>query len=147
MSSRSEAATATLQKTLRIPRETAEAVEQLAEESGRDFSGVANDLLAEGVKMRRTPGIIFADGPSGRRARIAGTGVDVWELIASYVSVDRNMDRLRVAYHWLSGPQLRAALGYYAAYPAEIDQLIVRNDRWTKSELTRQYPSLDADLG
>ena len=39
----------------------------------------------EAEKMRRVPGIVFADGPTGRRARITGTGIDVFELISGYL--------------------------------------------------------------
>jgi uncharacterized protein (DUF433 family) len=92
--------------------------------------------------MRRCPGVVFADGPSGRRARIAGTGLDVWEVVAAYKGLDRDLDRLREAYHWLSDGHLRAALGYYAAYPEEIDRQIARSESWTPDQLTQRHPSL-----
>jgi uncharacterized protein (DUF433 family) len=137
---------ATVQKSLRIPEDIARAIEESAESSGRDFSAVANDLLAEAIKMRRCPGIVFADGPTGRRARIAGTGVDVWEVVATYKnSVGSDLERLRRAYHWLSEAQLRAALGYYAAYPEEIEAQIRRNEAWTRERLAERYPALAAD--
>jgi uncharacterized protein (DUF433 family) len=134
----------TVQKSLRIPNEVARVIEDLAEASGRDFSSMANELIAEAVKMRRCPGIIFADGPSGRRARVAGTGLDVWEVIATYKSVDRDPERLRQAYHWLSDGHLRAALGYYAAYPEGIERQIARNEAWSPDELAGRHPSLVA---
>jgi uncharacterized protein (DUF433 family) len=112
-----------------------------ASEGFFSFSG-GIELLAEAIKMRRCPGIVFADGPAGRRARIAGTGLDVWEVIATYQSVGREIARVRQAYHWLSDPQLRAALGYYAAYPDEIDRRIALNERWTEERLLAQHPSL-----
>ena len=130
----------TVQKSLRLPKEIAKAIEELAEVSAQDFSAAAIELLTEAIKMRRCPGIVFADGPTGRRARIAGTGLDVWEVIATYQSVDREVGRLRDAYHWLSDPQLRAALGYYAAYPDEIDRRIALNERWTEERLLAQHP-------
>lgn len=136
---------ATLQKSLRIPDEIAKAIEETAEASGRDFSAVANELLAEALKLRRCPGMLFADGPAGRRARIAGTGLDVWEVIATYRSLGKDRQRLQQAYHWLSESQLRAALGYYAAYPEEIERQIARNDAWTKERLAQKYPSLASD--
>lgn len=134
----------TVQKSLRIPEEIAKAIDESAESAGRDFSAVANELLAEAVKMRRCPGIVFADGPTGRRARIAGTGLDVWEVIATYKSLEGDPERLRRAYHWLSEPQLRAALGYYAAYPEEIEAQIRRNEAWTRERLAERHPSLAA---
>jgi uncharacterized protein (DUF433 family) len=134
----------TVQKSLRIPGDVAQAIAEAAEAAGRDFSAVANELLVEAVKMRRCPGVVFADGPSGRRARIAGTGLDVWEIIAAYQSLDRDFARLLATYHWLSEVQLRAALGYATAYPAEIEQQIARNTAWTLERLTDRYPSLVA---
>ena len=135
---------ATVQKSLRIPAEIVKAIGELAEASGKDFSAMAVDVLAEGVKMRRCPGIVFVDGPAGRRARILGTGLEVWEIIATYKSLDRDLTHLREAYHWLAEPQLRAALGYYAAYPDEIDRHIASNEHWTKERLLAVYPSLVA---
>ena len=132
----------TVQKSLRLPKETAKAIEEFAEVSGQDFSAAAIELLTEAIKMRRCPGIGFADGPTGRRARIAGTGLDVWEIIATYLSLGREIGRLRQAYAWLSDPQLRAALGYYTAYPDEIDRRIALNERWTEERLLAQHPSL-----
>jgi hypothetical protein len=35
--------------------------------------------LVKAVKMENHPGIIFADGATGRRARVSGNGIDVWE--------------------------------------------------------------------
>ena len=133
-----------VQKSLRIPEEIATAIQEAAEAAGRDFSAVANEFLAESVKMRRCPGIVFADGPTGRRARLAGTGLDVWEVIATYQSLDRDRGRLQAAYHWLTEPQLRAALGYYAAYLDEIEQQIARNAGWTPERVAQRYPTLVA---
>ncbi len=132
----------TVQKSLRIPAEIARAIEEAAEDAGRDFSTMANELLSESIKMKRCPGIIFADGPSGRRARVAGTGLEVWEVLATYKSLKKSLARLRQAYHWLSDHELRAALAYYAAYPGEIDQQIQRNERWSKKQLAKMLPLL-----
>ena len=135
----------TVQKSLRIQKDIARAIQESAESSGKDFSSVTNELLAEAVKVRRCPGILFADGPSGRRARIAGTGIDVWEGIDAYHGVGRKWARLRKSYHWLSEAQLRAALGYFTAYPDEIDRQITRNEAWTKERLAGRHPTLAAD--
>jgi uncharacterized protein (DUF433 family) len=133
---------ASTQKSLRVPEEVARAIEAMAESARRDFSSVANEMLEEAVKMRRCPGITFADGATGRRARVAGTGLDVWEVIATYESLERDVERLRSAYDWLSELQLRAALGYYAAYPKEIEEHIARNQAWTRERLAQQHPTL-----
>ncbi|MBM4404667.1 MAG: DUF433 domain-containing protein [Chloroflexi bacterium] len=134
----------TIQKSLRVPQEVAEGIEGLADAAQRDFSSLTNELLEEALKMRRCPGIWFAEGPSGRRARIADTGLDVWEVIAAYKHMSSSWPRLRKAYDWLTQAQLRAALGYYAAYPDEIERALTRNVSWTKERLGKQHPSLRA---
>jgi len=131
-----------VRKSIRIPEDLVRLVEDLAKMSGRDFTTTANELLNEALKMRRFPGIIFADGPAGRRARIAGTGLEVWEVIAAYRSVDREAARLREAFPWLPEPALPATLAYYAAYPDEIDQRIAASERWTIEELKVRHPAL-----
>jgi uncharacterized protein (DUF433 family) len=90
--------------------------------------------------MRHCPGIIFSEGIRGLRARIAGTGIEVWEIISTYRSFGKDMSRLKKAYHWLSEEQLRMALGYFQTYPEEIDQLIEQNERWTEGKLKERYP-------
>ena len=103
----------TIQKSLRLPRETALEIEKISQDTGRDFSAVTKDLLAEAIKTRRCPGIVFTEGVSGRRAKIAGTGIDVWEIVATHQSVDQNFKRLETAYHWLTQQELKSAIGYY----------------------------------
>ena len=129
-----------IQKSLRLPPETLHEIERMSRETARDFSSVTIDLLSEAIKMRRNPGILFAEGVSGRRARVAGTGIEVWEIVANYKNLGTHFNRLRKTYHWLTVEQLRAALGYYAAYPEEIDRLIEQNENWSQQEVKGRYP-------
>ena len=131
-----------VQKSLRLPEETVKEIDKLAEERGEDFSTTAKNLLEEAIKTRRCPGIIFASGVSGRRARVAGTGIEVWEIIVQYNSLKRDQKRLQQAFDWLTPGQIKAVLGYYAAYPAEINALIARNEQWTEETLEKRYPAL-----
>ena len=130
------------QKSMRIPEKMLKEIEEIARESGKDFSAMAKELLEEAVKMHRCPGIVFSEGVSGKKARIAGAGLEVWEVIANYKSVGENFERLKTTYHWLSELQLRAALGYYGAYPDEIEELIEKNERWTSDAIRKKHPFL-----
>ena len=132
----------TIQKSIRLPEEAVHDIETLAEIIGKDFSGLAMDLLVEALKMRRCPGIIFADGPAGRRARIAGTGIDVWELLAAFKGMKEDYEQLKEAYHWLSDAQIRSALSYFALYPGEIEAIIDQNERITESQVLKRFPFL-----
>lgn len=73
--------------------------------------------LDEGL---RVPGIIFANGPTGRRACIAGTGIDVFEVVGTYRAVGENRRKLAERYDWLTPDQIDAALAYANAFPAEL---------------------------
>lgn len=132
----------TVQKSIRIQEKTLKEVEQIARETGKEFSTVANELLEEAVRMQRCPGIVFTEGTTGRRARIAGAGIEVWEVIATYKGVNKDFKRLCSAYHWLKEQQLRAAIGYYAMYLGEIDNLIKQNEVLTSDNLRKRYPVL-----
>lgn len=110
----------------------------------KTFPPFTKELLEGAIKMHRCPGIAFGEGVSGRRARIAGTGIEVWEIIANYKSVDKDFKRLITIYHWLTEIQLRAALAYYTAYHDEIEDLIARNESWTRESVQKRYPFLTA---
>lgn len=133
-----------IQKSVRLPAETLKEIEQMVKETGMDFSSITKDLLTEAIKIRRCPGIVFAEGVRGRRARVAGTGIEVWEVIATNRSVGDNFKRLKKAYQWLSPDQLRAALVYYSIYPEEIDRQIEKNESWDVKKVRERYPFLDS---
>jgi len=135
-----------IQKSIRLPEEAVHDIENLAKTIGKDFSGLARDLLIEAVKMRKCPGIVFTDGPAVRRARIAGTGIDVWELIAAFKGMKEDYEKLKVAYHWLSDAQIRSALSYFALYPKEIEEIVDQNERTTEARILKRFPFL-AKLG
>src|SRR5664279_126003 len=96
----------TVQKSLRMQDTLAQAITDAAEATGRDFTAIATELLSEAIAMRQCPGIAFMDGATGRRAILAGTGVDVWEVVYVYEYADRNFDELRQAFSRLTEPQL-----------------------------------------
>lgn len=94
----------------------------------------------EAEKMRRVPGIVFADGPTGRRARIAGTGIEVFDVIPVYKDTGNSWEALKAAFHWLSDDQLRAAVAYYEAYLEEIDARLAREEMLTSEYVWAKYP-------
>jgi hypothetical protein len=76
------------------------------------------------------PLVRFAEGPSGRRARLIG-GPDVWEVIA--VARDNDGDlRETASYLELALGLVQAAATYYGAYPEEIDERIELGRRQTE---------------
>lgn len=125
---------------IRLPEELAEEVEREQERTGKNWSQVVAELLEEAVKMRRAPGIVFRSGPTGRRAAVAGTGLDVWEVIAVYRHHDEEWERLVEEFSWLEPAQLRAALSYYELYPEEIEARLRREEEWSPERLYERHP-------
>lgn len=103
-------------------------LERRSKELGEPKSRVAERLIDEGLRMEELPGIVFRDGPAGRRASLQ-TGPDVWEVIADLQRAKRHTDPVEagVAGTGLSEQQIRLAAAYYARYPDEIDTRIERN--------------------
>jgi uncharacterized protein (DUF433 family) len=87
---------------------------------------LAQRYVEEGLRMDEHPLVRFADGPAGRRARLLGTGKDVWEVVE--VVRDNGGDAAETA-RYLEIPLglVQAAITYYGAYTAEIDQAIQAN--------------------
>jgi len=125
---------------IRLPEETRLALEEIAHRTQRDFSGIVNEMIEESLRMRRIPGIVFADGPAGRRARVAGTGLDVFELISTFRALNEDRDALRKTYSWLSETQLRSALAYAHAYPEEIERRLEREQTWSQTSVWERFP-------
>jgi len=129
---------------LRLSPDLEEAIAREAEASGKSWSAVTQELLSEAVKMRRAPGVVFVDGPSGRRAVVAGSGLDVWEIVAAWKECGKNLEKLGREFPWLVEPQLRAALAYYQLYPQEVEARLAREGAWTPERLRREHPALAA---
>jgi uncharacterized protein (DUF433 family) len=126
-------------------RISAELDREIATESrthGRSWSAMTSELLEEAIRMRRAPGIVFVEGPTGRRASIAGTGLDVWEIIAAWREGGSNYETLRQNYSWLTEAQLRAALAYYELFPTEVDQRLASEEQLTPERVWKEHPFL-----
>jgi uncharacterized protein (DUF433 family) len=107
---------------LRLDAALLESLRREARRTARPASQIAQITLDEGLRMRKCPGILFTDGPAGRRASIAGTGIDVWEVVRVFKSCRENPQELASAMPQLSRPQLEAALHYYRRYAREVDE-------------------------
>jgi hypothetical protein len=100
-----------------------------SERAGINKSRLAERYVEEGTRMDEHPGIVFRDGPSGRRAALAA-GPDVWELMMTLKGAPKRGDGAVVATAELldlAESEVRIAVRYYAAFPEEIDERIARN--------------------
>lgn len=115
----------------RLPEDLLEQLDQEAHTSGTSVASLVATLLNEGINTRRFPGVIYRDGPTGRRAGLVA-GPDIWEIVRAVRDTKgRGEKRLRAVADATGVPlsQVRLAVDFYAAHPAEIDQRIEADNR------------------
>ncbi|MHB8620678.1 MAG: ribbon-helix-helix protein, CopG family [Chloroflexota bacterium] len=115
----------------RLPRDLIERLDQEATATGITVTALVASTLDEGLKTRRFPGIIYRDGPTGRRAGLA-RGPDVWEVVRAFKEASGNEERRvqELADQFeLPAQQVRRAIDFYAVFPDEIEARIVADTR------------------
>jgi hypothetical protein len=98
--------------------------------TGASVAGVAQRLIDEGLRMTDHPGVLFKDGPTGRRAALA-YGPDVWEVIKFLREVDERGPAAITAaadVFALDASRISVAVSYYGDYQEEIDAEIADAD-------------------
>jgi len=88
-------------------------------------------VLDEGLKTGHFPGIVYRDGPTGRRAGLAG-GPDVWEIVRDLKHAPGpGEQRVGALAQQIGLPaqRIRLALDFYAAFPEEIEDRIAADER------------------
>ncbi len=115
----------------RLPEDLLERLDQEADASGTSVTSLVASLLDEGINTRRFPGVVYRNGPTGRRAGLVA-GPDIWEVIRSVRAAGGRGDkRLRAVAEstGLALSQVRLAVDFYAAHPDEIDRRIEADER------------------
>ncbi len=113
--------------TLRLAPGIRQRLADWARRSGMPERSLAQRYVDEGLRHDAHPLIQFLDGPSGRRASLAGRGLDVWEVIAT---IRDNNGSITLAAEYLQVPAglVQAAVAYYGEYKDEIDRGIEFNE-------------------
>jgi uncharacterized protein (DUF433 family) len=104
---------------------TFDELERRAHERGVARNALTERYIAEGVKMDEHPEIAFREGALGRRALLAGTRLDVWQVIET-VRNSRNSVQEAADYLGLPPARVQAAVDYYAVNREEIDEITER---------------------
>ena len=111
-----------LPTSIRLTDQLAAAIRGEAERTGRPIAWIVRELLEEGWKTRRFPGIVFVEGRGGRRAQVAGTGFEVWRIVEL---VEEYGCAAAVGEHFpgLSCTDIDLAQAYARSFPKEIEFL------------------------
>ena len=121
---------------IRMSARTLARLDERARKRSEPKTRTAERLIDEGLRMEDHPGIAFRDGPTGRRAALAG-GPDVWEVIETLQGTGLTGEEAvaaTAAWGNLTPAQVRAAVRYYAEYRDEVDERI----RLNREEAERQ---------
>jgi uncharacterized protein (DUF433 family) len=113
---------------LRLPEATLDRLGARARSRSVAPRTLAQRYVEEGLRTDEHPLIRFVDGPAGRRPRLQGTGLDVWEAILVVRDNDGN-EREAAEYLGIPLGLVQAAVAYYGAYRDEIDEWIELNVR------------------
>jgi uncharacterized protein (DUF433 family) len=100
---------------------------------------LAQRYIEEGLRHDDHPLIHFLPSTGGRRSVVLGSGLDVWEVIAT---VRDNDNDLAATASYLEVPVglVEAAVAYYGEYRDEIDRQIADNE----AEYERGYRASEA---
>ncbi len=110
----------------RLPEELLTRLEEASHVSGTTVTALVTTILDEGLKTKRFPGIVYRDGPAGRRAGLLG-GPDVWEIVRDLRrSPGRGMKRIEHLANEVGMPvtRVRLAADFAAEYSDEITALV-----------------------
>jgi uncharacterized protein (DUF433 family) len=110
---------------IRLGRDFEELLELEAERAGIPKTRMLERLAEEALRMRRFPGIVFRGPEHRRRAALAGTGMDVWEVLMLHQVEGRET---LLGTHPVTERQLDVALAYYREHPSEVDRFLQENN-------------------
>src|SRR4029453_1170377 len=127
--------------TMRLRQTLRRELEAAAAQRHRSVAEIAQELLEEALRVRECAGIDFVDEPSGRTAKIGGTGLAVWEVLRDLLR-EADPKRIRDVFPQLPQAPGTAALMYERRYPDEIRREIARNAALTPEAIEQRYPGL-----
>src|SRR5438445_4825607 len=126
---------------VRLDKSVLAAIRAKARATDKPLSRVIREMLELMLRMQQFPGIVFVEGPAGRRAHVAGTGLDVWEVIR-LLQEYQAVSKLREAFPPLSTIAIQVAKAYAEAYPEEINTFLALNNQ-SPEQLRKKLPWLE----
>jgi hypothetical protein len=122
---------------MRLSKRMEALVDREARRTGRSRGAIVEALAEEALRTRLFPGIAFKGADWERRAWVAGTALDVWQIVDAHRdigSIERMADGGSA-----NERQIRLALDYYEMFPEEIDEAIADNRRPIE-QLEEEFP-------
>jgi hypothetical protein len=114
----------------RLDADVKQRLQRQAATEGVSERALLERLVREGLDTVHYPGIVYRDGPTGRRAGLA-VGPDVWEVVSALRHTRGGQER-RVAalaeQFGLHPRHIRVAIDFAASHREQIDAQVAAND-------------------
>lgn len=128
-------------RSFRLETGLLEGLQRQARQSGESLTALAERYLDEGLRHEEHPLIVFRTGAMGRRAALAGTRLDVAQVIDT-VKHSGNSTHEAAEYLSIPEPWVRACVRYYADFREEVEEWGERiravaereEDAWRRSQ-------------
>jgi uncharacterized protein (DUF433 family) len=108
-------------RSFRLETGLLEGLQRQARQSGESLTALAERYLDEGLRHEEHPLIVFRTGATGRRAALAGTRLDVAQVIDT-VKHSGNSTHEAAEYLSIPEPWVRACVRYYADFREEVEE-------------------------
>ena len=105
-------------------------LESQAKGEGISERALIERLVVEGLDTLQHPGIVYRDGPTGRRAALA-VGPDVWEVVSALrhtTGSEEQRVRALAEQFALHPRHIRVAIDFAASHGEEIGAQVAAND-------------------
>ncbi|MDR0626663.1 MAG: ribbon-helix-helix domain-containing protein [Bifidobacteriaceae bacterium] len=120
-----------LPTSIRLPDDLNEALDERARDSSSTKSALITGALREWLITQAHPRIHFVTTTTGERRAALLAGPQVWTVAEAWLQHDRPARTVEnlIEATGLAGPDVEAALAYWAVHQAEIDQIVERHWR------------------
>lgn len=111
---------------VRFPEAVDHGLSEYARRTNSPKSTVVVGAVREWLRMQAHPGIVFVSTLTGERRAALTSGPEVWMIAASWQQHDKSVRTPEVVADalGLTTADVEAALGYWAEYRTEIDDLV-----------------------
>jgi uncharacterized protein (DUF433 family) len=118
-----------------------DALQRRSRETGLPLTALAERYVDEGLRRDEHPLIVFREASGGRRAALAATRLDVWQVIETVKHSGRSTADA-AGYLSIPEPWVTACVRYYADHAEEIDEWTERmhalaereEDAWRRAQ-------------
>ena len=131
---------------LRFKEDTLQRLYFQAKLAGVPPRTLAQRMVEEALRMTEHPLIDFTDNGAARRARVRGTGIEVWEMIDIVKAHDGDLAAAAESTDKPIGV-VEAAVAYYGDYPNDIDDLVEANRAFSERERAAYRAGLERLAG